>query len=150
MYKTLALIVAVSLLSACTITQNVEPAQLANQHQLCIIENPKVREGFLAEYRAALTDKGIAHQVVSANSVPDSCEWTSTYTASWSWDMALYMSYADIKVYHRGVLDGEAVYDSRRGGGNMGKFIDAEEKVRELVNELIQIEMAGLWFLKVG
>lgn len=150
MYKGIALIIAASLLSACSITQNVEPAQLVSQQKLCIIENPNVREGFLNEYRAALTDKGIPHQVVNARTVPETCEWTSTYTASWNWDLALYMSYADIKVFHRGRLDGEAIYDSRRGGGNMGKFIDAEEKVRELVNELIQIKTASLRFLTVG
>lgn len=150
MYKGLVLIVVASLLTACSITQNVEPAQLVSQQPLCIIENPNVRQGFLNEYAAALTDKGIPHQIVNARTVPASCEWTSTYTASWTWDLALYMSYAEIKVFHRGQLDGEAIYDSRRGGGNLSKFIDAEEKVRELVNELIQLKTASLRFLKVG
>ena len=31
---------------------------------------------------------------------------------------------------------GEAKYDSTRGGGNMGKFIDADKKITELVNQL--------------
>ena len=54
------------------------------------------------------------------------------------WDIALYMAYAAIKVYHNGKLDGEAIYDSRSGGGNFSKFIDAEPKIRELVEQLMQ------------
>ncbi len=53
------------------------------------------------------------------------------------------MSYAEINVFHNGVLDGKAVYDSRSGGGNMSKFIDAEEKIQELVEELMQMRTSG-------
>lgn len=88
--------------------------------------------------------------MVTESSVPESCEWTSTYVARWSWDLALYMSYAEIKVFHKGSLDGEAKYDSTKGSANMGKFIDAEPKIRELVNQLMQVESASLFSRKYG
>ena len=66
----------------------------------------------------------------------EACTVTFTYIARWSWDITIYMSYARIKVFINGQLAGQALYDSRRGGGNMDKFIDAEPKIRKLVSEL--------------
>jgi hypothetical protein len=63
---------------------------------------------------------------------------TSTYTANWRWDLALYMAFAEIIVYAEGTKVGSAVYDSLHGGANMNKFINAEAKIRELVDELFR------------
>jgi len=150
MFKMVLGITSIVLLSACSITQNIEPAEISRGSELCIIENPDVREGFLKEYQSVLTSKSIPHKLVSENSVPRSCEWTSTYVARWTWDLSLYMSYAEIKVFHNGSLDGEAKYDSTKGGANMSKFIDAEPKIRELVNELMQIKSASLFSRMFG
>jgi hypothetical protein len=46
------------------------------------------------------------------------------------------MSYADIRVFMNGRETGSAVYDARSGGGRLDKFIDAEGKIAELVEEL--------------
>lgn len=46
------------------------------------------------------------------------------------------MKYAEIKVYRSAILVGEAVYDATWGGGRLDKFIHAENKIRELVDEL--------------
>mgnify|MGYP003659419393 CR=1 FL=1 len=105
---------------------------------------------FLKEFKSTLSARGIQHRVVSERNVPESCEWTATYVAKWTWDLALYMSYAEIKIFHNGNLDGEAIYDSTRGGGNMGKFIDAEPKIQELVNELMQFESTSAFRLYFG
>ena len=86
-----------------------------------------------------------AYIVVDEASIPAECEWTATYLAKWSWDITIYMAYAEIKIFHNGNLDGEAVYDSTGGSGNMNKFIDAEPKIRELVNELMQMKSASLF-----
>jgi hypothetical protein len=56
--------------------------------------------------------------------------------------MALYMRYAEIKVYRSAALVGEAVYDATWGGGRLDKFISAENKIRELVDELFLISKA--------
>lgn len=150
MFKKLSVIGAAVLVSACSITQNIEPSQITQKNELCIIENSDVREGFLKEFQSTLSSKGIAHRVVSEDSVPAECEWTSTYVARWTWDLSLYMSYAEIKVFHNGSLDGEAIYDSTGGSANMDKFIDAEPKIRELINELMKFDSASLFFRKYG
>jgi hypothetical protein len=64
----------------------------------------------------------------------------STYTARWGWDVALYMKYAEIKVYQSATLIGEAVYDATWGGGRLDKFINAENKIREVVEELFMTD----------
>jgi hypothetical protein len=150
MLKKVSVIASVMLLTACSISQKIDPVAIPKEGELCIIKNPEVRDGFLYQYESALSSKGIPYVVVSKNSVPKTCEWTSTYIAHWSWDLALYMSYAEIKVFHKGRLDGQAIYDSTGGGANLNKFIDAETKIRELVDELMHIESASLYFRTFG
>ncbi|WP_296591986.1 Sbal_3080 family lipoprotein [Methylophaga sp.] len=150
MFKNIGWLLLTSLtVTGCSIKQTVEPAEIPEKAELCIIENTDTREGFLKEFQSTLSARGIQHQLVSARDVPESCEWTATYVARWTWDLALYMSYAEIKIFRNGNLDGEAIYDSTHGGGNMGKFIDAEPKIQELVNELMQFKSSsafGLFF----
>jgi len=151
MYKKLVLILIAGLfVSACSIKQTVEQAEISNDAVLCIIENTDVRKGFLVEFQSALTAKSISHKVVDEKLIPSDCEWTATYVANWTWDLALYMSYAEIKIFHNGNLDGEATYDSTRGAANMNKFIDAEPKIHELVNELMQYKSAFLYTRSYG
>jgi hypothetical protein len=62
---------------------------------------------------------------------------TSTYTVNWAWRMALYMRYAEIKIITALRVVGEAVYDATWGGGRLDKFVSAENKIRELVDEQV-------------
>lgn len=126
----------VALVAGCSITQKVDPVGSLEIRDICIIEDPAVRSGFLEEYKNTMAGKGYSVTILPKGSGRDSCELTSTYFAKWSWDLAIYMSLAEIKVYHRGALSGEAFYDSRSGGGRLDKFVDGESKVRELVNQL--------------
>ena len=148
--KIVGIVVGCLFVSACSIQQSIESAEIPRESVLCIIENPDVRPGFLQEFKSVLASKSIAYKMVSESSIPESCDWTSTYVARWTWDLALYMSYAEIKIFHNGSLDGEAIYDSTRGGANMGKFIDAEVKIRELLNELMQHKSALLFSRRYG
>jgi hypothetical protein len=135
MWKMVWLVLAV-LLQGCAITQTVKPFKDSGIEEVCIIENPSVRYGFLAAYKHALEENGYKTKILRPMAAVDECAVTTTYTANWLWDLALYMAYAEIRVYHRGQLSGEALYDSKRGGGNPGKFINAESKVRELAQAL--------------
>lgn len=58
--------------------------------------------------------------------------------------MALYMSFADIRVYENGRQVGKAVYDSRGGAGRPDKFISAESKIAELTDQLFPKGASGL------
>lgn len=135
------------LVQGCTITQVVEPVEMSKGNEICIIESSAVRPSFLEELKNVLSRKGIQYRVVHENTSINDCEWSVTYVGRWSWDLALYMSYAEIKVFHNGVLDGKAVYDSTSGGATMGKFIDADEKIQELVEELIQMRTSAFNYI---
>ena len=136
------------LVQGCTITQVIEPAEMSKGSELCVIENASVKAGFLQEFKNVLNRKGIPYKVVKEHSSHNVCEWTATYVGKWSWDLALYLSYAEISVYHNGDLDGKAVYDATKGKGNMSKFIDGEEKIQELVEELMQMRSSAFGFIQ--
>ena len=123
-------------LGACTITQTVDPVAEVPTNEVCIIENPQVREGFLPELKNSLRSKNAQVRVLSADATTTDCLIVATYVARWKWDLAMYMSYAEINVYHKGQIAGKALYDATSGSGNMGKFIDAEPKIQELVGQL--------------
>ena len=126
----------VMLVSSCSITQDINPYQATDINEICIIEDTAVRSGFLRAYKKALQEKGYRTKILDENSNHDDCELTTTYTGRWSWDMALYMAYAEIRVYRDGVKKGEAIYDATGGAGLPKKWIKAEEKIKELVNLL--------------
>ena len=48
----------------------------------------------------------------------------------------MYLSFVEIEVFQDGQATGKALYDATKGSGRTDKFIDAEPKIRELVNEL--------------
>lgn len=128
--------VLVAVLAGCSITQEVKPvADLAGK-EICVVENPGVRAGFIDAYRRSLASRGFTVRMLPAGSDVAACPITSTYNARWSWDLALYMSFAELRVYGNGKPAGEATYDSTRGGGNMNKFIEADKKIDELVTLL--------------
>ncbi len=136
--KTASIIAAVvaASLSGCAIHQNVRPVDRFDAREVCVIDNPAVKFDFLPAYRRALEARGYAVKMLPASAGVRDCPITTTYTANWRWDLAMYMAYAEIKVYNNGKAAGEAVYDALKGGGNMSKFIKGEEKIKELVTQL--------------
>lgn len=128
--------VALFALSGCAIQQTVKPVERFDSKTVCIVQNDNVRVTFLDAYERALSNKGYDVKRLSSDASLIECPITSTYTASWRWDLAMYMAVADISVYKNGKPAGKATYDASRGGANMGKFIGAEKKITELVDQL--------------
>jgi hypothetical protein len=139
MRRLLVLFPLLGLLSACSIVQEVKPVAMTSLpvREICVVENPDVREGFLEAYRQALEGKGLTVKLLKAGAGVTQCPLTSTYTANWRWDLVMYMAFAEMTIYQDGRPVGKALYDSLMGGGRIDKkFINAEEKIRELVNQL--------------
>ena len=120
----------------CAIRQNVTPVARIEGKEICIIQNDSVKQGFLETYMRVLNEKGYAVKTLPASAGLTACPVTSTYNGLWRWDLALYLAYAEIRVYDKGKQIGQAVYDASRGGGSLNKFINAENKIAELVNQL--------------
>ncbi len=127
---------ALVLLQGCTISQNVKGVADKNIKQIKIIVNPAVRSQYLDAIQTSVENQGVTVEVIPATSLPKDSPYAMTYTANWAWDITMYLVYTEINVYENGQEIGKAVYDARRGGGNMGKFINAEKKVNELVTAL--------------
>ena len=135
-----------ALLTGCSIKQQVDPAKLNPElsPEICLIPASGVRGGFTVAYSEALESKGFAVRTLPAGISPTRCQIATTYTGIWNWDMALYMSFADIRVYEHGRQVGKAVYDSRGGAGRPDKFISAESKIVELTDQLFPTGAGGL------
>ncbi len=126
----------VVLLQGCAIQQTITPVRDAKIAEITIIDNPRVRGSFGSVLQSAVEEQGLATRMGPAMSSPRDYPHALTYTANWKWDMALYMSYAEITVYEKGKVIGKAVYDSTGGDARPDKFVNAENKVRELVGAL--------------
>ena len=133
-----SLLIVLSLAACGTIEQKVKPVAFSagEPREICVVENPSVTENFLAAYKNALSKRNLAVRMLPQGLAVDTCPLTSTYTANWRWDMALYLAYANLKVYRNGRLEGEALYDGLKAGLDTDKFIHAEAKIQELTNQL--------------
>jgi hypothetical protein len=141
------ILTATFLASGCSIKQAVTPVELSSEMtpEICLIPAEGLREGFNTTYENLLKNKGFLTRHIPPGSSPSSCPLSTTYIGTWSWDMAIYMSYADIRVYQYGKQVGHAEYDSRSGSGRViDKFIIAEKKITELTNQLFPNGAVGL------
>ena len=123
-------------ISGCAIHQNVKKVERFDSKEICVVENPAVKFDFLPTLTKSLEALSFTVKMLPPAAALRDCPVTVTYTANWRWDLAMYMAYAEIKVSKNGQPAGEAIYDSLRGGFNMGKFIKGETKIAELVNQL--------------
>ena len=91
---------------------------------------------FLEAMSERMTARGMEVTVVTSITEAHTCPLYATYVANWRWDLARYLAYAKITVFKGSTELGSATYDALLGGGRPDKFIDAEAKIRELVNQL--------------
>lgn len=112
-------------ITGCSIKQTVTPVRLSAElaPEICAIPAMGLRVGFNTTYQRLLSDKGFKIRQLAAGSKPNRCPLSTTYTGTWRWDLLLYMSHADIRVYEHGRQVGQAEYDARWGSGRPDKFI---------------------------
>lgn len=140
--RILAALAALTMLSACSIQERVIPVTFAPTatREVCIIEHPPTRTSFRDGLVRALQQRGFQPRVIPENSPLTACRVTTTYLARWSWDFTIYMAYAEIIVFEEGRNVGRATYDARMGGGRLDKWIDADVKIAELVDQLFVVQ----------
>lgn len=126
------------MLSGCTISTNIKPVPIKISN-LCIKNNPSVfMDGFLPELKSQIESKGITTRVMDDVMAKD-CSYQLEYTANWRWDLAMYLTYAELKVYTNDnprLSIGEAIYDARSGSGRFDKFGPTANKISPLVKSL--------------
>ena len=115
----------------------VDPA--AKVKHVCIENNPKVMVGdFLPVVRDGFTRHGISTEVYSAQRPPE-CEYVLKYTALRSWDLAPYLSKAELHLERDGVEIASAEYHLKgKGGFALTKFQGTKTKMDPVVDELLK------------
>jgi hypothetical protein len=98
--------------------------------------------GFQPEVQRQIEAKHIPTKVYTG-ARPAECSHYVEYTANWQWDMAMYLTYAEFRVYDARGLAGSAFYDARRGGGRLDKFGQTADKIRPLIDQLFDSVSVG-------
>ncbi|QEL63520.1 hypothetical protein OTERR_00440 [Oryzomicrobium terrae] len=127
---------AVALLaSACSISTTVKPVEKPLTSLCLHYNNDVLMDGFHPELEAQIQSAGIRTQTYKGPR-PADCETYVEYTASWRWDLAMFLRYAQLRVFESNRLIGEATYDARYGGGRPDKFGPTAGKLRKLTDPL--------------
>lgn len=127
-----------AVLAGCSITSTIRSVAGEPITMVCIRQNPAVHmAGFLPELQSQIEGLGIKTRVFEGEP-PAGCKYLLEYVANWQWDLAMYLSFAELRVYRDRNLIGEAVYNARHGGARLDKFGPTSSKLKGLTEELFR------------
>ncbi|WXL25305.1 Sbal_3080 family lipoprotein [Ectopseudomonas mendocina] len=135
--KLLTVAALFTLLGGCTAVQ-VSPLHSINQH-VCIEENPAVKvDDFIPVLQSGFARHGIQTKVHSTIQSGE-CSHIVTYTARRSWDMAPYLSSAEINVLdsQRRQLASGTYHLRGKGGLSLMKWQGTEAKIGPVIDEML-------------
>ena len=131
-------LIAIAALGGCT-SVKVQPVKAEDRiEHICIQNNPKVQVGdFTTVMQEGFQSHGITSQLVRED-VPAGCRYTSTYTARRTWDMAMYMTDAQIDILRDGASIASANYHLKgKGGLSLNKWAGTREKILPVIDQLL-------------
>ena len=119
--------------------QPVEPSPGADH--VCIEHNPAVQvTDSVAVVQEGLTRHGLSSELYSGNA-PSHCELILRYAARRSWDMAPFLSQAEIWVERDGVQVGYGEFHLRgKGGYSFYKWQGTKKKMDPVIDQLFAEE----------
>ena len=126
-------------LVGCT-SVNVKPvANVTEIKNVCVKECPE--ECFVEDMPAVIVD-GFERNGISAKTftgkVPEECGYHVTFMCNQTWDMAMYMHHAEIKLFQGPDQIGSAVYHLNGGGGfSLMKWQGTKTKIDPVIDELL-------------
>ncbi len=131
---------SVVVLSACTSVQvqKLDTTQHAVQ-EVCIVRNPKVAvSDMLSVLEGGFMRHGITTRVIgNPEAFKDSCPYTLEYTAKRSWDLAPYLTFAELKLRKDGQAIAMATY-RHSGGFALNKWASTETKLGPVIDDLLK------------
>lgn len=129
---------ALAAVGGCTAVTVQPVSNLAEILHVCIRENPKVRvSDFVSVLETGFERYGISTELIQS-STPPHCEYVLTYSALRSWDMAPYLSQADMQLTRSGRRIASAEYRLRgKGGLALNKRAGTETKISPVIEELL-------------
>lgn len=149
--KALMAVLALAILNGCAARQEITQLEQAIPKSICIAKHEAVREGVVKALSSSFNRHGMEVSTIPANYVlkhreyapevapkdVNGCEAVAFYTANWAWDLATYMAHANIWITDPG-MQKKIAQASYTTGGGLDKFINAEEKINELVDSMLQ------------
>ena len=145
------LIVSWLLMTGCAAKQTITQFDKAPPKVICIAKHEAVREGFLNALQEGFNGHRAETMVINGTYVEkhnvwnpsinpnelDGCDVIAFYVANWAWDITMYMYFANIWVTDTAMTKkiAQATYQT---GGGPDKWIDAREKVLEMVDEMYE------------
>jgi hypothetical protein len=129
----------VSVLSGCTVTK-VTPVDSALRIKSACLENCK-DTCFDGEMMGVIRDgfdrNGITTQIYNGNR-PTECEYHLSVMCERTWDMAMYMHHAELRLYRANAQIGYAEYHLKGEGGlALTKFGSTKSKMDPIIDELL-------------
>ena len=126
------------LVTGCTATRVKPVDKCLNLEHVCIQNNSRVIVGdFLGVVRDGFDRHGITSEVFYGRR-PDHCDFVLTYTALQTWDLALYLSHAELRLEKNGKKVAFAEYHLRgKGGLSLTKWAGTSAKIDPVMDELL-------------
>jgi hypothetical protein len=139
MRKLILVFVAIALSTGCAISRNVVPVDSDEKvEKIYVRYNDAVHmEGLNDELVAQFREMGFDAELFRGDT-PEEALHTFIFTANWTWDIAMYLTYFRGTLMEDGRTLGQAEYDATSGGANLGKFGQTAEKIRPLLEEMMQ------------
>ncbi|MDF7827083.1 Sbal_3080 family lipoprotein [Pontiellaceae bacterium B12227] len=138
-------LIAITLVSAFVLTgcTSVKVSPLSAEHEVervAIKENEQV---IVADFLDVIEDQFEEHgitTVVYQNKVPANCQATLSYSALQTWDIATYLSHAEITLRDmEGKRIAHATYHlNGKGGLDLTKWKSVESKMEPVIDELLK------------
>jgi len=136
--KRLICLAAIAAVAGCTSVKVKPVSSIGPGTQVCIVNNPKVIvEGFVDVVRDGFSRHGLPTKLVNEDAA-STCDVTLTYTALRSWDLAPYLSHAELRLWKGGMQIGSAEYHLRgKGGYSLTKWKGVKSKMDPVVDQLL-------------
>jgi len=133
----LCILVVMSVGCTATYVRWMEP--VTNLQSVCIQKNPEVSvPNFLNVVENGFARHGISTEVYSGK-VPDSCEYILTYVAFRTFDVAPFLSHAEISLKRAGKRIAYAEYHLKgKGGFSLVKWKSVKSKMDPVIDELLK------------
>lgn len=138
MNKIIGLIILSFIFSGCT-GISVKPVEKSQKMtHVCIKNNPKVIvRGFVGILENGFKKHHITTEIFT-DDVPKHCEFYLEYTALRSWDVAPYLSHAELKLYKGTDVIGSAEYHLHlKGGLSLTKWKGTATKMEPVIDQLL-------------
>jgi len=136
--KVVGVLLGLVLIVGCSATQTIESVPQGERiEKVYIRDNPDVR---MEELKYEIADQiealGFAAEIYSG-SRPASAVHYMTYTANWSWDLAVYLTYFRAVLHGPDGEIGRVEYDARRAN-SPSRFGSTAGKIEPLLEELFK------------